>query len=76
MKSFITILLLVATSFATNFQCLSNRGWGTGTGRYNYDGEYSSYWREYAPANKYVLFQYNGYGKVYWFRVNKCVELN
>ena len=75
MKKIVWMILLVAIcSFATDFKCLSRNGWGTGTGRYNFEGEYSSYWNEYAPANKYVLFQYNGYGKVYWFLADKCYE--
>lgn len=76
MKHLISIFLLfVSIASATQFKCLSKRGWGYGTGRYSYHGEYSYYWRVYANENEFVLFQYNGYGKVYWFKSNKCIEL-
>ena len=76
MKHLISIFLLfVSIASATQFKCLSEHGWGYGTGRYSYQGEYSYYWRAYANENEFVLFQYNGYGKVYWFKSNKCIEL-
>lgn len=76
MKYLISILLLVASiASATQFKCLSKRGWGYGTGRYSYQGEYSSYWGVYAEEKEFILFQYDGYGKVYWFRTNKCIEI-
>ena len=74
-QAMLFLLATVAFTQAANFKCLSKRGWGYGTGRYSQQGEYSSYWQTYAQAGEYILFQYNGYGKVYWFRADKCEEI-
>ena len=76
MKIIIALLIVASTVSATNFKCLSRNGWGYGNGRYSNEGEYSYYWRSYAKNGEYVLFQYDGYGKVYWFKSDKCIELN
>ena len=70
------VALLLTTSFAeSDFRCFTNH-WVRGTGRYSLEGEYSSYWGSYAHAGEYVLFQFHGRGKVYWFHAEECEPLN
>lgn len=73
-KILILLTLFIVCAFSANFKCNGRTGWAYGTGRYNYQGEYSSYWNTYANAGEFVLFQYHNKSKIYWFKADKCIE--
>lgn len=75
MKILILLVLFAGTLYAYDFRCLSRNGWAPGYGRYSYEGEWVDYFGVRAKAGEYVLFQYPGHGKRYWFPAYNCVKL-
>jgi len=58
------------------YQCINSSGRvGAGTGRLTREGEYSPFFRTIVHADEFVIFQYHGSTKEYWFKSSKCQRL-
>lgn len=62
------------THFA--YKCVNAAGkTGVGIGRLSLESEYSSFLRRSVRAGEFVIFQYAGRGKEYWFTASNCVKI-
>lgn len=58
------------------YQCVNASGRvGDGTGRPTREGEYSAFLRKNVHADEFVIFQYQGSTKEYWFKRSNCQRL-
>jgi hypothetical protein len=58
------------------YQCVNASGRaGSGTGRPTREGEYSAFLKKNVHANEFVIFQYQGSTKEYWFKRSNCQRL-
>lgn len=77
------LLLQTSAAFAKQpneprfaFKCVSAAGkTGVGIGRLSLESEYSSFLRRSVRAGEFVIFQYGGRGKEYWFSASNCVKI-
>jgi len=58
------------------YQCANSSGrGGLGTGRPTREGEYSAFLRKSVHADEFVVFQYEGSTKEYFFKSSNCQQL-
>lgn len=64
-----------SSNTARKFYCTGDTGTHSGTGRYSYEGEYSSYFGRNLKAEEVVFFTYDsGNSEVYEFEAINCSE--
>jgi hypothetical protein len=80
---FLILLLHTSAGFAQTvnsphfaYKCLNSAGKvGIGSGRLSLENEYSAFLRRSVRAGEFVVFQYAGRGKEYWFIATNCVRV-
>lgn len=57
------------------YKCVNSAGkTGVGSGRLSLENEYSAFLKRSVRAGEFVVFQYAGRGKEYWFIASNCVK--